>query len=246
MKMRFENNKYALRFLITSAAVLILTMGLTAQSAQNKPQQISDGNGHTIVIIGASYAKHWELESIGDFSIINKGMAGQETFEILERFEKDVIREKPTAVIIWGFINDIFRSQPKNIEQKLQRARKNITTMVDMALAANIQPIVVTEVTITTQDHLIERIKQLIGSVLGKKSYQDYVNRLVIETNNWLRQYAHNKHLMLLDFEKLLSNEDGYRKREFAADDGSHLSIAAYRVLTEHIRDVDLQLHLSK
>jgi lysophospholipase L1-like esterase len=118
--------------------------------------------------------------------------------------------------------------------------------MVDMSLAANIEPIVVTEVTITSRDHLIERIKLLIGHLLDKTSYQDYVNRLVMETNNWLRQYASKKHLMLLDFEKLLSTENGYRKRDFAAEDGSHLSVAAYQVLTEHIMAVEMKSHLFK
>ena len=49
--------------------------------------------------------------------VINRGVAGQQSFELLARFDNDVVPERPRAVILWGFINDIFRA-PSDTEPR--------------------------------------------------------------------------------------------------------------------------------
>ncbi|MCP9462685.1 MAG: hypothetical protein NNA24_11645, partial [Nitrospira sp.] len=63
----------------------------------------------TLVIIGASYAKGLGQHELAGYQVINKGINGEQSFEMLARFETDVVGLKPNAVLIWGFINDIFR-----------------------------------------------------------------------------------------------------------------------------------------
>jgi hypothetical protein len=68
-----------------------------------------------IVLLGASYVRGWNLQDIAGCRVINKGVNGEQSFEMLSRFEQDVIAVCPRAVIIWGYINDIFRSEKANI-----------------------------------------------------------------------------------------------------------------------------------
>jgi len=191
-----------------------------------------------IVVIGASYAKGWPLSGIGDIKFLNRGVSGEQTSEMLSRFNRDVVSRKPDMVIIWGFINDIFRSAREDIEPKLMETRKNIETMIRTAEENGIRPILATEVTIRGKDEYRESVAAWIGKLIGKQSYQDYVNRNVIETNRWIREMAGQRNLPLLDLQPLLSDSDGVRKKEYATPDGSHISSLGYDVLTRYAEKV--------
>ena len=187
-----------------------------------------------LVIIGASYARGWTDFSPANFTVVNKGVNGEQSSEMLARFRKDVIDERPEVVIIWGFINDIFRSNREGIEPTMVRTRKSITEMVELAKANGIKPIIATEVTIRGRSGIKETVASWIGRIKGGESYQDYVNRHVLRTNQWIREYAHEQRIQVLDFQPLLSDGEGRRKPEYATDDGSHLSAKAYSRLSQY------------
>ena len=69
-------------------------------------------------------------------------------------------------------------------------------------------------------------------------SYQDYVNGHVLKTNRWLRQFAAEEGVLLLDFQPALSDGASRRRKAFAIDDGSHISEAGYQVLTKYANEV--------
>ncbi|HWS16244.1 MAG TPA: GDSL-type esterase/lipase family protein [Candidatus Methylomirabilis sp.] len=191
-----------------------------------------------VVILGASYAMGWTDLPLENLTIINKGVGGEQSFEMLARFQGDVVGERPDAVIIWGFINDIFRSNRGTISSTLERTRRNITEMVDMARANGIKPILATEVTIREKSGLKETVASLVGRVMGKEGYQDYINRHVLSTNEWIRTYAREQAVPLLDFQPLLAETGGKRGKEYATDDGSHITAAGYSRLSRHAATV--------
>lgn len=193
-----------------------------------------------LLIVGASYAKNWQIEKIFQHSVINKGISGSETGSMLERFKADIQETKPRIVIIWGFINDIFRSEPGKLDQKIAKTRDNVTAMIELCRDSGITPIVATEVTITSKNTWTEKILGPVGKLLGKESYHEYINKHVIATNNWLKEYARENNIHVLDFEKVLAGESGERKREYAVDDGSHLSKQAYEALTKYMHRINI------
>lgn len=185
-----------------------------------------------VVILGASYAQGWDL-SVGGVSIVNKGVSGQQAFELLARFDQDVVEAKPRAVILWGFINDIFRSPPEQLDAAKIRARDSIARMVDKAREHGIEPVLATEVTVRPRDSTwSDWFRSRLGSLLGRQSYQDIINIHVLEINQWLREYAQREQLLVLDLQPVVSDQDGRRRKEFAQDDGSHISHAGYEALT--------------
>lgn len=194
-----------------------------------------------VVIIGASYAADWPVTNIAGVKIINKGVGGEQTDEILDRFQNDVIELKPDSVIIWGFINDIFRSQRPEMEATLSSVKHNLKEMISIARKNNIRPILATEVTISRSapDSFIDNIKVFIAELIGKESYQKYINKNVQATNNWIKDYAQKNDIIVLDIQSVMSDKDGYRKKEYSADDGSHITKSAYAALAE-FADKDL------
>lgn len=194
-------------------------------------------NDDVIVLIGASYARSWPVVSLGGKRVVNRGISGNQTFEMLARFEDDVLAVEPEQVIIWGFINNIFRSEPDDLERALERVHENFESMYSLATDHGIDVVLATEVTIREPRGLVNLLAGITGRLLGKTSYQSYINRHVTETNRRLREFAARHEVTILDFEALLSGGQTQRHSAYAADDGSHLSEAAYDALTRYTNE---------
>lgn len=221
--------------------------GLSASAPRAVPAmsapQYPDG---PLVLLGASYAQAWSVQAIGGVPVVNRGLAGQQSFELMERFERDVVSARPRAVLLWGFINDIFRAPQSDLEPALARIRSSYEQMIAAARQAGIEPILATEVTARPQGGtLTTEVVNVVASMLGKTAYQDRINQPVMATNRWLRELAAREGLLLLDFETTLAEPGGRRRRSFAQPDGSHITDAGYAMLAayaiplleEHLRE---------
>ncbi|WP_081434292.1 GDSL-type esterase/lipase family protein [Thioalkalivibrio sulfidiphilus] len=216
-------------------AVVILIAGILMILPGQVGGAALDTNFRGVVIIGASYAAGWEIAAIEGISVVNKGVGGQESHELLGRFSNDVIALNPQYVIVWGFINDIFRSDPEQVDSRLARTRADIAQMVDMARGEGIQPVLATEILMARPQGLVNALRAWVGALRGKQAYGERVNQHVMQTNAWLRAYAEENKLPLLDFESALSGGDGWRKQHFATEDGSHISPAGYQALNDYV-----------
>jgi hypothetical protein len=108
---------------------------------------------------------------------------------------------------------------------------------VVLARKTGIVPILATEVTIRGKDGWSEAVQSMIGKMLGKSSYQDYINMQVVETNRWIRDTASREGILLLDMEAVLADPHQVRRKEFAQPDGSHISKRGYEELTRYAED---------
>ena len=191
-----------------------------------------------LVVLGASYARGWNLANLGGKPIVNRAIDGQQSFEFLERFERDVVAEKPRAVLVWGFVNDVSRAQAGKMDATLQRTRESYTQMVALARKHGIQPILATEVTMRAPGGLTNTLAGWLGALRGKQSYQDGVNVHVLAVDAWLVEFAKREGLLILDFQALLADSTGRRRQVFALPDGSHITEAGYDMLTWYARPI--------
>lgn len=216
--------------------VCLLQLSASVMAGPTVQGEDFDTEENMVVLIGASYAQSWDIERIDGLKVVNVGIDGQQSFELLERFQRDVVDRKPRMVVIWGYINDIHRNPKNEIAATIQRAKESFEQMVEQARANGIDPVLVTEVTIRPRDDWTETIMGWIGSLRGKQGYQDFVNQHVRHLNVWLRSYAETEGLQLLDFEPLLADTDGRRQSDFATPDGTHINRAGYERLTNYTR----------
>lgn len=217
-----------------AALVLSVSQAIgTGQAGRTSGMTLRHPSG-PVVLLGASYAGGWK-PATDDLRLLNKGISGNQSWEMLARFERDVLAEQPRAVIVWGFINDIFRSPPDRIDASIERARQSLAAIVAQARAAGVEPILTTEVTVRGKDTWSDWAASWIGWTLGKQSYQSMINRHVMATNDWLRNFARREGVLMLDLQPLLSDEAGLRRKEYAAADGSHISAAGYEAISDHV-----------
>ncbi|MGE0030103.1 MAG: GDSL-type esterase/lipase family protein [Steroidobacteraceae bacterium] len=221
--------------LMACLGIFLAVAGPPESVGANVPE--TTAGPRSLVILGASYAMGWGTPTLPGYDrVINRGVGGEETGDMLKRFAPDVVATKPDAVLIWGHVNNISRSSPDKLEATKSAARAHYAEMLQQARAAGIEVIFATEVPWTEPDGFLDIIRGWIGSLRGKQSYAARVSGHVHELNDYLRDLASREGCRLLDFEGVFANENGTRRNEFAADDGSHISDAGYQALTAYAR----------
>ena len=92
-----------------------------------------------VVFMGNSITEGWPKAFFGNTSYVNRGISGQTTPQMLLRFRQDVINLDPKVVVILAGTNDIAgNTGPMSLEQ----IKENIQSMVELAQANGIIPIV--------------------------------------------------------------------------------------------------------
>lgn len=107
-----------------------------------------------------------------DIDIRNKGVCGDLTLNMRERFRRDVLVYNPTHVIILGGTNDAIAGYP------LSKVSANLTAMVEMSRQQGINPI----------------LGLPIPSLMPEEE------NIMIDYRNWLEDYAHRENLRIIDF----------------------------------------------
>lgn len=114
-------------------------------------------------------------------SFINKGISGQTTSEILNRFQNDVINKKPNTVIILAGINDIAEN---NGPVKIEKIAENIFKMVELAKKEKINTIICSVLP--------------ANKILWNKSIRPSFK--IIKLNMILKQFCKNNKIEYVDY----------------------------------------------
>jgi lysophospholipase L1-like esterase len=90
------------------------------------------------VFLGDSITSYWNLSSqFPGTQLINKGIQGDPTSDMLRRFDVDVIQLQPQVVVILGGTNDIVRRLATQ-----DQSMSNMQAMISKAQAAGIQVVI--------------------------------------------------------------------------------------------------------
>jgi lysophospholipase L1-like esterase len=79
-----------------------------------------------------SQYSYWMMRAHPEWRVLNKGVNGQRSDQILSRFERDVVAEKPAIVIILAGVNDIFQGRTTD------SVKRNLEAMYGFAGRAGI------------------------------------------------------------------------------------------------------------
>jgi lysophospholipase L1-like esterase len=160
-----------------------------------------------------------EKNEVVDVRILNKGVNGDLTRDLLFRFQRDVIDSNPDYVIILGGTNDIGWGCSS------QEIINNLKIMFKMARENGIRPIGCT-----------------IPSVLG---WDDGIQPR-LEINDLLVDYCRSKNVLSVDLFSKTCDPESERLRSDYSSDGLHLNILGYKKVAESIFEElirDLQIH---
>jgi len=186
--------------------------GLCRYRAAN--EEISAGSTPTrLVLMGDSITENWALADPELFrqGILDRGISGQTTPQMLVRFRADVIALRPEAVHILAGTNDVAGNTGPT---RAQDFKDNIMSMVELARAHG--------------------IRVILGSIPPTATFNwrpqlDPVPR-IRELNSWLRDYASKNGCDYIDYYSQLAGASGELNAALG-NDGVHPNRAGYRLM---------------
>ncbi|MCK4562130.1 MAG: acylhydrolase [Flavobacteriaceae bacterium] len=180
----------------------------------NNAQDLATSNENQIIFIGNSITENWEKldpDFFANKNYINKGIGGQTTPQILNRFKKDVIDSHPKLVIILAGINDIAQNTGPIT---LQEISENIFAMAELAKE--------------------NQIKVILCSVLPALDFPWRKGLLpakkIITLNEAIKKYANENDIIYLDYYTSMVDKQMGLNEQYTYD-GVHPNKTGYQVM---------------
>jgi len=146
-----------------------------------------------VVFFGTQVVGRWDLgRSFPEYEAINRGIYGQWAAGLLLRFKPDVIDLKPRAVVIE------ISSYNLRPQYSLREIEDYVISMVDLARANNITPILST---------MIPLQKDAQINMEGLTNFE--IRDSILTYNSWLIDYCVRAGTHYVDFNKPLSDTNG-------------------------------------
>jgi lysophospholipase L1-like esterase len=172
-----------------------------------------------IIFLGNSITEFGDWQKLlNDSTVINRGIAGDNTFGVLDRLV-EVIKHEPSKLFIKIGINDVAQGIPASI------ILKNIVTITDRVKEGSPRTKIYIHSILPTNDNV-------------KNEYPDAFNKneLVNQVNEKIKQKASSVGYTYIDLNKELRNKDGKLDVKYADPDGLHLNEKGYEVWIRLLR----------
>ena len=172
-----------------------------------------------VVLMGDSITDHWdalEAESRKDLLIVNRGIGGQNTSQMVLRFEDDVVALKPAVVVILGGTNDLraYVGDPASVgASALARISRNITAMSDIAQGRGFKVVLATLPPVGVDREKVSRDAGAIKTV-----------------NAWIRAFAAERGYPVADYHTALVDPAGVLPQALSPD-GIHPNAEGYAAM---------------
>jgi lysophospholipase L1-like esterase len=174
---------------------------------------IVKGAHPTVIFMGDSITEAWGVGDPSLFSrgVLDRGISGQTSPQMLARFYQDVVALQPRAVHIMAGTNDVAGNTGPSSPEDF---KNNIRAMVDLARANHIQVI--------------------LASIPPAERFSwrpdiqpaEQIRRL----NTWLRQFADQHKLIYADYYSSLTTDSGAFRPELS-NDGVHPNTDGYAAM---------------
>ncbi|MBI3840837.1 MAG: hypothetical protein HY297_02610 [Thaumarchaeota archaeon] len=159
--------------------------------------------------VRSQYA-YWMARSHSEWDVLNKGVNGERSDQILARFGRDVLSEGPKFVVILAGVNDIFQGIPG------ERITANLSEMYDSSLQTRTVPVAC--------------------SVLPYNFMGSREAGALSEINQWIVGQSRRLSIPYADTSTAVADTSDWR-RLGSTPDGLHPDVEGYRKMAEKISE---------
>ncbi|HWQ75428.1 MAG TPA: SGNH/GDSL hydrolase family protein [Syntrophomonas sp.] len=138
-----------------------------------------------------------------DAEVINRGIPGNTTSQMLARLKQAVLKHNPTHVIIMGGLNDII------CQESFDRIVWNLRAMAEQA-----------------SEH---GIKVIFGMPTAVDD--EYIEKLAQRVRNWITEYAEDHNISIIPFNQAFYDQNGHINTRLLSADGAHPTREGYRAM---------------
>jgi lysophospholipase L1-like esterase len=146
---------------------------------------------------------YWITKARPGWRVFNKGINGQRSDQILARFGRDVMLEKPDLVVILAGVNDIYQGRREDA------VKNNLEAMYERAKGSSVAPVAATILPYNSAGPREAASIRNVNSWIASTSKE--MGMLFCDTNKAVRDGA-NPDLLASTPDGLHPDVDGYRK----------------------------------
>jgi len=162
-----------------------------------------DGRGNP----ESQYA-YWMMKKHPEWTVLNRGIDGQRSDEILARFDRDVVNNKPNYAIILAGVNDIYQGAP------IESIKNNLLLMWQKSISARIRPI--------------------SASVLPYNTASHSEAATIRDLNSWIEYTSNRLEIPFCDTNLAVADPENH-DRLLDSPDGHHPDVSGYRSMGESL-----------
>ena len=160
------------------------------------------------------------------YELLGAGIGGNKIYDLYLRLEKDVLNKNPDVVVVWVGVNDVWHKSMMGTGTDYDKFGLFYDAMVQKIQAKGAKVILVTPA--------------VIGERNDQSNPQDGELNLY---SNWIRKYASQKNIALVDFRKLfleysVKNNPNQLDKGFLTYDRVHLNDAGNQLVADAIWEV--------
>ncbi len=207
--------------------ILVLFIGFSMSmicyfNEKNKfinPYQIKVGPMDNFVFLGDSITEYYPLEAYyDDLPVINSGISGDKTTDILPNMKKRVYQYNPTKVILLIGTNDLVVDTDKMEKEVIKHIKEMVNKMKKYRKKTSIY---------------IESIypvnKMMNEQVVGSRN-----NKRIKRVNQKIKELCQREGCTYIDMYPFLTDEKGNLNQKYTSD-GLHLNSLGYVVVTREL-----------
>lgn len=183
------------------------------------------GARRRVVALGASSVARWPFPDVHGYQFVKRGIGGQTSSQVLQRFESHVTFLEPDLVLLLCGTNDLKTLPlfPDRKQQIVAQYKRNLGALVAGVRGLGLPLIVVT----VFPTGAVPWLRKLVWS--------QEVNRAIVDVNRHIQGLAADD-LRVLDAHRLLVAKGSWSLDKRYAHDELHLNEAGYSVLNTRLQ----------
>lgn len=176
-----------------------------------------------IIFLGDSLTDYYDLNKYYNFPIVNSGVSGWTTDDIINHLDEKVFQYNPKKLVLLIGTNDINRDKDSNyivnnikkIVEKVKEKRPKVTIYIESLYPINN----------TTSEKINHQM-------VGKRT-----NEIIIEINRKIQKYCQNKNIEYINiYSHLLDKKKNLDLRY--TKEGLHINEKGYEIITTNIKKI--------
>jgi lysophospholipase L1-like esterase len=154
---------------------------------------------------------YWLMQAHPEWHVLNRGVNGERSDQIRERFARDVLALDPAVLVIVAGVNDVYQGLTAS------HVKAQLAAMYETAIGA--------------------AITVVAGTILPYNTATEDQNRRMHEINEWIRARADGEYLHVVDTRSAVARPDDIDLLRDTADE-LHPTAAGYRRMADAIAPV--------
>ena len=218
IKNYITKHKFCL-IIITILIIAIIFLLAFKKTTYLNPYEVKYDSFDNFLFLGDSITDFYPLDEYYDeIPVVNSGISGNKTTDILNDMEKRVYQYNPSKVFILIGTNDLDSPDKDIVKKTYNNIKKIISNIRKNRSKAKIY---------------LESVYPVNNKVINN-SVNNRDNKKIKQLNKLLKEYAKEEDVIYIDIYKSLKDQDGFLNSKYT-DDGLHLNSLGYVVVTREL-----------